>query len=98
MLTQDGGEVTDSGRDFFERLGIDLADKGKRPFCRACLDWSERQSHLGGLLGRLLLARFQVLDWLRRPAEGRALTVTPKGRAGFARSFPDLPLLAGLGA
>ena len=107
-----GLTLTTEGRIFILSLGLAEADlapahpaahpaahsAARAPLCRDCLDWSERQSHLGGLLGRLLLARFQVLDWLRRPAEGRALIVTPKGRAGFARSFPDLPLLAGLGA
>ena len=95
-----GLTLTPEGRIFALSFGLTAPDlaPARTPLCRDCLDWSERQSHLGGRLGRLLLARFQSLDWLRRPEQGRALTVTPKGLAGFARSFPDLPLLAGLPA
>ncbi len=50
-LTHDAGEVTVSGRVFFEKLGIDLSGKSNRPFCRPCLDWSERRYHLAGTLG-----------------------------------------------
>ncbi len=45
--------LTDGGRAFFGRFGIVLArlGKGRRPICRACLDWNERRSHLGAALG-----------------------------------------------
>ena len=95
-----GLTLTPEGRVFALTLGLreDALRPGSPPLCRDCLDWSERQSHLGGRLGRLLLVQFQASGWLRRQSEGRALEVTPKGRAGFAQSFPDLPLLDGLGA
>jgi DNA-binding transcriptional ArsR family regulator len=86
VLTSDGGELTDSGRAFFERLGIDLADKGKRPFCRACLDWSERRHHLAGTLGARIMTHCLEKDWLRRNRGNRILDVTPLG----ARKFKDL--------
>jgi DNA-binding transcriptional ArsR family regulator len=42
---------TQAGHTRFQAIGVDLADyAGKRPLCRACLDWSERKPHLGGLL------------------------------------------------
>ena len=96
----DGLTLTPEGRLFALSLGLTEADlaPGRTPLCRDCLDWSERQSHLGGRLGRLLLTRFHKLGWLRRPDQGRALLITPPGRASFARSFPDLPLSDGLPA
>ena len=40
--------------DFFDELGleINLLPKGRRPFCRPCLDWSERRYHVAVLLVR----------------------------------------------
>lgn len=90
--------LTASGHAFALDFGLseaDMAPSGSRaPLCRDCLDWSERQSHLGGRLGRLLLARMENLDWLRRQPGTRALQVTPRGRAEFDRSFPAGPLRA----
>src|SRR5579863_10623717 len=42
-LSDEGGEVTESGLTFFENFGVDLAEaRGrKRIFCRPCLDWTE---------------------------------------------------------
>jgi len=72
--------VTDAGRHAFARFGVDLAAlaRGRRPLCRRCLDWSERQSHLGGALGAAVLARLLDQGWARREA-GRVLTITPAG-------------------
>jgi DNA-binding transcriptional ArsR family regulator len=80
-----------AGRTFCLGLGLTADDLGptRTPLCRDCLDWSERQYHLGGRLGRLLLARMEALDWLRRRDGSRALTVTPEGRSAFGQSFPQ---------
>lgn len=85
-----GLDLTPRGRSFCLSLGLTEPDlsPARTPLCRDCLDWSERQSHLGGRLGRLLLARMESQGWLRRNADSRALTVTPAGRAGFAQAFP----------
>jgi DNA-binding transcriptional ArsR family regulator/ribosomal protein S19E (S16A) len=90
--TAGGLDLTGEGRNFCQRFGLtetDLAAAPARtPLCRDCLDWSERQSHLGGRLGRLLLARMEAKGWLRRRPESRALTVTPEGRRAIVRAFP----------
>ena len=95
-----GLTLTPEGRIFVQSLGVAEEDlrPDRTPLCRDCLDWSERQSHLGGRLGRLLLVQFQSADWLRRPQQGRALQVTTKGKAAFAESFPDMAHLGGLHA
>jgi DNA-binding transcriptional ArsR family regulator len=76
--------LTDSGRAFFGGFGIDLTrlEKGRRPVCRACLDWSERRSHLGGALGAAILSRLLEKGWVRRDA-GRVVTFTCEGLGEF---------------
>src|SRR5881227_1327029 len=51
--SDDALRVTPAGVRFFAKAGIELdgMDSGRRPLCRACLDWSERRIHLGGALG-----------------------------------------------
>jgi DNA-binding transcriptional ArsR family regulator len=80
--------LTDRGRRFFAEFGIDLAklEKGRRPLCRSCLDWSERRSHLGGALGAALLSRLVEMGWARREA-GRVLTFTCDGLGEFRSVF-----------
>jgi hypothetical protein len=88
--TQGGLDLTGPGRSFCHHFGLAEADlaPARTPLCRDCLDWSERQSHLGGRLGRLLLQRMEGQGWLRRRPESRALMVTPEGRRAFAKAFP----------
>ena len=80
--------LTGKGRTFFADFGIDLAalEKGRRPVCRACLDWSERHSHLGGALGAAILNRLIEKQWVRRDA-GRVLTFTREGAEKFDAAF-----------
>ena len=81
-------ELTGKGRDRFQKLGLDLdrIGRGRRPLCRACLDWSERKTHLGGALGAALLDFMVQSGWVRRE-EGRVLRFTPHGRAQFETQF-----------
>jgi DNA-binding transcriptional ArsR family regulator len=84
VLHPDGGELTEAGVGLLARMGVEPPDgRARRPWCRACLDWSERRPHLSGSLGAQILTRSLELGWVTRPSSGRALAVTPKGRAGF---------------
>ncbi|HEV7252954.1 MAG TPA: winged helix-turn-helix domain-containing protein [Mesorhizobium sp.] len=80
--------LTAAGRSGLVKLGIDMAglERGRRPLCRCCLDWSERRSHLGGALGAALLDHVLDRHWARR-TEGRAVTFTPAGARNFAAVF-----------
>jgi DNA-binding transcriptional ArsR family regulator len=80
--------LTEKGRAFFADFGIDLAalEKGRRPVCRACLDWSERHSHLGGALGAALLSHLIDRGWVQREA-GRVLSFTCEGVERFEAAF-----------
>jgi DNA-binding transcriptional ArsR family regulator len=55
------------------------------PDGKPCLDWTERRNHLGGALGAMLSDHLFALEWIARTQGGRALRITTKGRAGFAR-------------
>ncbi len=46
---------------------------------RTCLDWSERQLHLSGDLGRSMLARWLAEGWLKPGPQARALTPSGAG-------------------
>jgi DNA-binding transcriptional ArsR family regulator len=87
-LSVDAGVVTRSGLAFFNVLGIDLSSpKGKRVFCRPCLDWSERRQHLGGFVGAAICAHCFAQGWVRRTDDTRAVSVTPKGQRALRENF-----------
>jgi len=83
LMVDDG--LTDAGRAWFADRGFAKGD-GRRPFCRTCLDWSERRHHLGGALGAAILDRTLAKGWARR-GEGRVIAFSPKGAAAFDALF-----------
>ena len=85
MLDEDGGEVTPAGFRFFDRIGIDLevAQRGRRAFCRPCLDWSERRFHLAGHTGAALASHAFDRGWIARVKDSRAVSLTEAGQAAF---------------
>jgi DNA-binding transcriptional ArsR family regulator len=91
-LDDDAGLVTDPGVAFLRRAGIECegaaaAGRSSRPLCRPCLDWSERQLHIGGRLGAAICARFLEKRWVRRVADTRAVEITPGGHAALHDVF-----------
>ena len=89
VLAEDGGEITEPGAAFFSGFGVELAVKPRshRAFCRPCLDWSERRSHIAGIVGAALCKRCLELGWIERRRDTRALAITSEGRRGFAETF-----------
>ena len=88
-FSDDGGVVTPSGEAFFAKFGVDLSAsrKSHRVFCRPCLDWSERRTHLAGAVGAALANRLMELRWIARKRDTRALSITPIGWANIERTF-----------
>lgn len=82
--------VTSGGQAFFASIGIDVGGleraRGRRPVCRRCLDWSERRTHLGGVLGAAVLDRIIAERWARRD-HGRVVTFSRVGAQAFAAAF-----------
>ena len=73
--------LTARGRRFCAAIGID-ADalaRGRRPLCRACLDWSVRRHHLAGALGAALLERCLAAGWARRARHSRVVVFSAAG-------------------
>lgn len=92
IIQRDGEnlEVTADGHRELSRLGLDLSQSpaSRRPFCKACLDWSERRSHLAGTLGKTLLQHLTQAGWARRSPDSRAVFFTPEGERQFLSLFP----------
>src|SRR5258708_20126131 len=67
--------LTKAGERFFSALGIDLeaAANGRRPLCRACLDWSERRHHLAPPPGPPLLNHISAPGCAKRAGDLRLL-------------------------
>ena len=77
LLDEDGGQLTNAGRSFFDEVGVDLRLTSKRRvFCRPCLDWSERRPHIAGMLGAALLERALAIVLVRRRKGSRALDIS----------------------
>jgi DNA-binding transcriptional ArsR family regulator len=89
VLGDEAGEVTPAGIDFLSKLGVDLsgARAKRRVFCRPCVDWTERRSHIGGAVGAALATRCFELKWIERVRDTRALNITPTGRRGLMEMF-----------
>lgn len=84
--------MTATGRSRLAGIGIDVGalERGRRPVCRSCLDWSERRSHLGGALGAAVLARIVEQRWASH-GEGRVVTFTVAGTREFTSAFNLVP-------
>ncbi|MFD7612140.1 ArsR/SmtB family transcription factor [Streptomyces sp. NPDC059828] len=80
LLLQDTGfALTDAGLEWFRDAGIALPHGGRRPLARACLDWTERRSHLAGVAGAELCRHVLAVGWCIRIGSQRAVKVTPDG-------------------
>ena len=84
-----GYALTPTGERALARrgVGVDAARTSRRRFATACLDWTERQPHLGGALGAAVLEALCARGYVRRgyvrcrPRGGRAVMLTkPLGR------------------
>ena len=82
-------EMGKAGPGYFEAVGIDprWLTTGRRPVCRACLDWSVRRSHLAGTLGAAICDKILAEKWAHRAPESRAVIFSPRGRQAFAKAF-----------
>lgn len=75
--------ITKKGQEFFEDLNIDCNElkKQRRHFANSCLDWTEREFHLAGSLGKALLdylLNHRLL--LQAKNKPRVIILTEKGR------------------
>jgi DNA-binding transcriptional ArsR family regulator len=81
--------LSPKGERAFAHLGVDVdsARRAKRQFACGCLDWSEREFHLGGALGAALLRQLLERRWLMRVQRTRVLQLTPQGSDGLQEAL-----------
>ena len=81
--------LTAKGSALLDSIGVQLhgLDRGRRHFCRTCLDWSERRPHVSGAVGAALLLRLKELGWVRAWPSGRSLDLTRSGERGLEQAF-----------
>ncbi len=79
LRLEDGAyRLTESGGRWAETLGLDVDGRDPAKHARACLDWTERKPHIGGRLGRSLLALL-VARGVATAAAGRVILVPDPG-------------------
>ena len=81
--------LSDGGAGFVRAFGVaeDALRGGRRPICKACLDWSERRSHLAGSLGKAMLDQVYAKGWARQVEGARVVAFNAGGLAAFERAF-----------
>jgi DNA-binding transcriptional ArsR family regulator len=86
---EDSYDLTRAGTKGFEALGVDVNATRmlRRRFAFACLDWSERRSHLGGAIGAALLNLALKRKWVVQDPGSRALSATNYGRREMLARF-----------
>lgn len=90
LLAEKYFTVTPSGKIFFDNLAIDndILQRQKRPLALACLDWTEREYHVAGSLGKALLTYLLenrlILQSQKIP---RAVILTTQGKLWFQKQF-----------
>jgi DNA-binding transcriptional ArsR family regulator len=86
-INDDGTHLTEKGHENFQQMGVVLDPKTKRKPCCACLDWSERRSHLGGDAGAAFFTLCEHRGWLKRVQGFREVNITSSGKAAFRKWF-----------
>ena len=91
VIEDRGGSLSlgEGGVAFVRSFGVaaEALRGGRRPVCKACLDWSERRSHLAGSLGAAMLQAIYAKGWARRLDGGRVVAFNAGGLAAFERTF-----------
>lgn len=91
LLNEDSSELTltEAGYDFFCKIGVDfnVLNKRRRPLCKACLDWSERRSHLAGSIGKWVLEDAMNRNWASQDLDSRVIQFTPQGLNAFTKRY-----------
>lgn len=87
--SNDDVSLTSEGEQFVIDFGIDLNSllKNRRPFCKSCLDWSSRRTHLAGSLGTAFLEQFYQLGWAKRSEGSRVIVFSEQGKIQLFSSF-----------
>ena len=72
--------VTKHGREWFEELGVEIAQGADTKIARQCIDWTERRPHVAGAVGVGMYKRLVALRWIVPAKNTRAVRVTLDGK------------------
>ena len=97
LIQQQGNayRLTGTGRKWAEAQHLDTDDRHAERHARCCLDWTERQPHIGGRLGASILARLLETKGVQR-GEGRVLLCAEGSGFDAVLAALDLRSQAGL--
>jgi DNA-binding transcriptional ArsR family regulator len=87
-------DLTSTGERWFQARGIETGPmRGlRRAFVRGCVDWTEREPHVGGAVGAAWLRCCLAEGWVKRMPSTRAVRVSEAGRKAFRQLLGfDLP-------
>jgi DNA-binding transcriptional ArsR family regulator len=78
-------ELTVAGARALSAHGIDMdaPHSTRRRIACACLDWSERRPHLGGVIGAAILRCALLHKWVLKDLDSRVLRLTKRGEREF---------------
>jgi DNA-binding transcriptional ArsR family regulator len=82
-----GLALTPRGVAWLGGIGVFPGKAGRRPVLRECLDWTERRSHLAGVVGAEICRHAFDAGWITRIGSGRAIKVTAAGEQAFAEQL-----------
>lgn len=86
-MRREGASFQAQDAKVWRALGVTLApDQGRKPFARACMDWTERRDHIAGPMGRQILTHGLERRWFTRGPQKRGLVLTGPG----ARALQEL--------
>lgn len=88
-----GFEVTPAGEGMLGAFGINIEElrRERRQFAAACLDWTQRRTHLSGSLAAAITRRLFELGWIVRGNHRRSVVITPDGETGLVTTFGYAP-------
>ncbi len=81
LVRGEAGHVRTLDHPLLRALVITELPAGSGPAARGCLDWTEREPHLAGRLGSVILTALLDQKWLLRRPRDRALNITDLGNA-----------------
>ena len=87
VLIEDSLELTTDGISWLDESLQTAFQPGRRAITRACLDWTERRSHVAGALGAHITTVFKEREWVRQARSSRAVVVTPAGVDALDQCF-----------
>lgn len=87
LIERDVACITERGLVCLHTAGIDVTRLRKHPYCRICIDWSERRNHLAGMIGSEIHRRCLEPGWIMPGLDRRAVHLTAAGKKGLQSVF-----------